>query len=210
MKPEVCVLLYPGCVFFEIALATETLAAACTIRCLTPDGADHAASNGARLRADAGYAALQAGPAPAAVLVPGGDPRAILLPRNLAREPLQAALAGGALLAGICAGNLVLAAAGVLRGRRATHNYAPPWAAPEQVAATAAYWEGMHYEAADLVEDGPVITAMPWAYRRYAAAVARQLAVLDAVAARDLESYVQRRSLHTPGGAADAAGLGTS
>lgn len=207
MKPGVTVLLYPGCIFFEIALAAETLAPACTLRYLTPDGADHAASNGARLRADGAHALLLAGPAPAAVLVPGGDPRGILLPQDRTGEPLRAALAGGALLAGICAGNLVLAAAGVLVGRRATHNYTAAWAPAEKVAATAPYWAGLRYEEADLVEDGPVITAMPWAYRRYAAAVARRLGVLDEAGAQALASYPQRRALQP---AAGAAGRGTS
>lgn len=210
MKPDVTVLLYPGCICFEIALAAETLAPACTLHYLTPDGADHAASNGARLRADGAYARLFQAPAPAAVLVPGGDPRSILLPQDRAREPLRAALAGGALLAGICAGNLVLAAAGVLAGRRATHNYTAAWAPAEKVAATAPYWAGLHYEEADLVEDGPVITAMPWAYRRYAAAVARRLGVLDEAGAQALASYPQRRALQPPADAPPAAGRGTS
>jgi putative intracellular protease/amidase len=188
----VVVLLYPGCIFFEIALAAETLAErGARIVWLTPQGTPHHASNGAHLSVDGDYPMLRA-LRPAAVLIPGGDPRAILLPDNLVRAPLEAALQHGALLAGICAGNLVLAASGFLRGRRGTHNYTSEFAPPEQVAATAAVWAGMAYERADLVEDGPFITAMPWAYRAYAAAVGRRLGLLDAAAAERVLRYPER------------------
>lgn len=191
-RGPVAVLLYPGCIFFEIALAAETLAQ-CGARLvwLTPQGLPHTASNGARIGIDGDYTQLRT-LRPAAVLIPGGDPRAILLPDNLVQRHLEAVQAQGALLAGICAGNLVLAASGLLRGRRATHNYTPEFAPPDKVAATAAVWAGMAYERADLVEDGPIITAMPWAYRAYAAAVARRLGHLDAAAAERLLRYPER------------------
>ncbi len=51
----VAVLLYPGCVFQEIALAVEVLAPHRPLRYLTPDGAVHRASNRARLQADGDY-----------------------------------------------------------------------------------------------------------------------------------------------------------
>ena len=38
MTSEVAVLLYPGCIFFEVALAAETLAARLPVRCYTPTG----------------------------------------------------------------------------------------------------------------------------------------------------------------------------
>ena len=190
---HVAVVLYPGCVFFEIALAVETLAAACTIGYYTPDGGEHRASNGAVLRATGSYADLRAADA-AAVLIPGGDPQRILLPDNLIAPALQALAARDTVLAGICAGNLVLAACGLLRGRRGTHNYTTEHASHEQVAATAALWQGLRFERADLVRDGSLITAQPWAYRRYAAAVARQLGVLTDAQASDLETYPARRS----------------
>ena len=82
-------------------------------------------------------------------------------------------------MAGICAGNLVLASAGLLKGMRATHNYTPEYAPSEKVAATAAYWEGILFERADLVEDGKRITAQHWAHEKFAAAVARQLGIVS-------------------------------
>ena len=192
MRREVAVLLYPGCIFFEIALAVETLARTSAVRYYTPDSKAHEASNAAVVASSGDYQAL-AEAAPLAVLIPGGDPRSILLPENLARHALQAAADRGALLAGICAGNLVLAASGLLRGRRGTHNYTLEHAAPQSVQATAPLWEGMAFERANLVQDGRVITAQPWAYRQYAAAVARELGVLTANEARELEAYTARK-----------------
>lgn len=172
--PAVAVLLYPGCIFFEIAWCTETLArAGARLRFHTPDGQPHLASNGARLLADGGYDDI-ARQRWAAVLIPGGDPGSII-PDHRADDALRRAAADGAVMAGICAGALVLAAAGLLRGVRATHNYTAEWASPEAVAFTAPFWEGLSYERADVVEDGPFITAQPWADRAFAAAVARRL-----------------------------------
>ena len=193
MSHQAAVLLYPGCIFFEIALAAETLAEHLSVLYYTPDGQPHVASNGARIDAAGDFEALAAAPV-AAVLIPGGDPKSILLPVALAAVPLRAQAARGALLAGICAGNLVLASAGLLAGRRGTHNYTIEHASPEQVAATARYWQGMDFERANLVQDGQLITAQPWAYRQFAAAVARHLGVLQPAAAAALQDYVARRS----------------
>ena len=196
MSNEVAVLLYPGCVFFEVALATETLAAHMPVRYYTPNGQAHSASNGAHIQASGDFSSLATATA-AAVLIPGGGPRSILLPEPVAAPALRAQAARGALLAGICAGSLVLASAGLLKGRRATHNYTAEHAPPEKVAATAQFWVGMHFQRANLVQDGQFITAQPWAYRQFAAAVAKHLGVLGPEAAAALEAYVTHRTYGT-------------
>jgi len=193
MASEVAVLLYPGCIFFEIALAAEVLRPYFPVRFYTPDGQAHEASNGARLQASGDLAALAIAPAQA-VLVPGGDPRSVLLPQPLPAQALQAQAKAGAVVAGICAGNLVMAACELLRGRRGTHNYTAEHAPTEKVEATAAYWQGLHFERADVVRDGAIITAQPWAYRAYAAELALALGVMDADAARALRDYPVSRS----------------
>ena len=45
-----------------------------------------------------------------------------------------------------------------------------------------------------LVRDGRVVTAQPWAYRAYAAEVARALGVVSDAAAARLAAYVTERS----------------
>ena len=192
---QAAVLLYPGCSFFEIALAAETLAAHMPVRYFTPDGRRHAASNGTSIEVDGDIKQLEAEDA-GVVLVPGGDPRALLVPEVIAASALQARAEAGSVVAGICAGNLVMAASGLLRGRRGTHNYTAEHASPEQVATTARYWEGLQFVRADLVQDGNLITSQPWAYRRYAAQVARAVGVLSESEASFLENYVANRAYH--------------
>jgi transcriptional regulator GlxA family with amidase domain len=188
MKPEVAVLLYPGCIFFEIALATEILAPKFEVLYYTPDGNSHRASNAASIAAEGSFAALQL-TFPEAVIVPGGDPGSILHPVNIARMPLQAIASRGALLAGICAGCLVLAASGLLYDHRGTHNYTEEHAAVEDVRAMAVHWKGMIYERADLVQDRRRITAQPWAYRQFAAAIALELGALTKAQAEEFNEY---------------------
>jgi putative intracellular protease/amidase len=168
------ILLYPGALYFEIALAAQTLAAHMPLWRLTPDGRPLRSADGVAVEPDGAFDALSE-LRPRVVLIPGGDPDSILLPPHPALRRLAPLAEGGTLVAGICAGNLVMAAAGLLAGRRGTHNYTAEHAPPEVLAATAPFWTGLHFEHADLVRDGNLITAQPWAWRRYAAAVAQHL-----------------------------------
>lgn len=190
---QVAVLLYPGCIFFEIAIATETLAKHLPVHYYTPDGQPHQASNGSTISSAGDLSALKSA-STLAVLVPGGDPRALLLPTPSATDALQAQARAGAVIAGICAGSLVMASAGLMLGHRGTHNYTAEYAPPEKVAATRDYWSGMHFVRANLVQDGNLITAQPWAYRQFAAAVGRALSVLSKEEAAELESYIAKRT----------------
>lgn len=192
MRPDVAVLLYPGCIFGEIAPALELLAPHCALQVLTPDGAPHAASNGTRLLADGRYGDAVGRPL-AAVIVPGGDPDSIIDPGH-ANALLHSAHERGALLAGICAGVLVLARSGLLAGRRATHNYTDEHTTPEVLACTDPIFAGLRFERADLVVDPPFITAQWWARVNFAAAIAQALGLLDEAGAqrwlqRDRFSY---------------------
>lgn len=175
MRIDTAVLLYPGCIFLEIAAAVDLLAAHGTVRYFTPDGGPHRASNGATISADASLAALVDSP-PRCVVVPGGNPGADIDP-STATPCLVAAHDAGALLAGISAGSLVLARTGLLRGRRVTHDCAPGQASPEVVAQTALWWEGSVFEHADVVVDGPFITAQHWARDEFAGAIAQALGI---------------------------------
>ncbi len=190
---QVAVLLYPGCIFFEIALATETLAKHLPVLYYTPDGQPHQGSNGATISSAGDLSALKSA-STRAVLVPGGDPGNLLLHTRSATDALQAQARAGAVIAGICAGNLVMASAGLMQGRRGTHNYTAEHAPPEKVAAAHDFWRGMHFVRANLVQDGNLITAQPWAYRQYTSAVGRALKVLSEAEAAEQESYIVRRT----------------
>lgn len=186
----VAVLLYPGCIFFEVALAAETLAKMMELRFFTPEGEDHHSSMGCVIRASGSYDELTSLQAEA-LLIPGGDPGSII-PGGLATAAIRALHDRGAVVAGICAGALVMASAGLLKGIRATHNYTQEYASPEAVAFTAPYWEGMVYERRDVVVDGRLITAMPWAYAEFSAAVALALGAMSETEAQALVARHRR------------------
>jgi len=171
------VLAYPGCILFEVMLATELVHERHPVELASPDGGPLTSSNGMVVECARPYAGVDAS-GYACVLVPGGNPDGIMADDEVDRI-LAGAAAGGAVLAGICAGVLVLAKGGVLRGRRVTHNYTPAFAPPEIVAAAAPWWEGTTYDEGPVVVDGDVVTAVPWAYVAFAIAVARRLGACD-------------------------------
>jgi transcriptional regulator GlxA family with amidase domain len=131
------VLLYPGCVYLEVARAVELLAERFQVLHFTPEGSVHAGADDVMIQPDGSYTALETTDV-ACVLVPGGNPDSII-PEQKATAALNRAAANGALMAGICAGNLVLASAGLLRGKRATHNYTAEYAPSEKLEATAPF-----------------------------------------------------------------------
>lgn len=189
MRRRVTVLLYPGCIFLEIAPLLEVLAPECEISFFTPDGAVHDASNGARVIADGSFARATDTPADC-VVVPGGNPDSIIEPGS-ANLCIASAYERGAVLAGICAGVLVIARSGLLRGRRATHNYTAEHTTAEVLACTDPIFNGIVFERADIVVDPPFITAQHWAKAKFAAAVAVALGVFSREQA---ERYVRRQS----------------
>lgn len=186
-RKRAVVLLYPGCIFLEIAATVELLAEHCEIGYFTPTGQVHEASNGARMVPTGGYADALARAA-ACVVVPGGNPDSII-ECGAANDCLRRGVEVGAVLAGICAGSLVLARAGVLKGRRITHSYTAEFTTPEVVACTEPIYEGARYERADLVVDLPVITAQYWAAGRFAVAVAEAIGVMSR---EEGEAYLRR------------------
>lgn len=146
-------ILYPGCISFETALAAELLHEHYPVVVATPDGRAHLASNGTRISADRRFDEVDPD-ASRVVVVPGGDCEAVL-----EDEPLCALLRGahqaGALIGAICAGPLLVARAGLLRGRRFTHgfkNWHTDFLAP--------FWEGSTFVDALVVRDGNIVTAM--------------------------------------------------
>jgi 4-methyl-5(b-hydroxyethyl)-thiazole monophosphate biosynthesis len=96
-----------------------------------------------------------------------------------ANECLCRGMDGGAVLAGICAGSLVLARAGALKGRRITHSYTEEFTTTDVVACTSPFYEGSLFVRADLVVDRPVITAQYWAASRFAVAIAETIGVIS-------------------------------
>jgi transcriptional regulator GlxA family with amidase domain len=173
----VAVMLYAGCIYKEVEASVEALRGAVRLLHLSPDGHDIESDDGQRPVIDGSYAVLEQREVDC-VLIPGGDPASIIESR-LSAPPLQAAANRGALMAGICAGNLVLAEAGLLKDHEGTHNYTLEHAPREKVEATAPFWAGMRFVNADVVEDRKRITAQPWADVQLAHLLVKRLALDD-------------------------------
>lgn len=183
MKP-VLLVLYPGCAYTEIAPVVAMLAER-PKRFLGPSLDPVTTAEGLRVLPDCTYA--QADPAgAAAVVIPGGSPDTVM--EDAALHALLRACVGGPVVAAICNGALVLAAAGVLAGRRVTHtctpDYAPLPAFEALLRVATAVFASSVFVDEDVVDDGAVITAKPWAAIAFAHTLARRLGVPREEAAR--------------------------
>lgn len=164
--------LYPNCIAYETYLAIELLNEHCPVEVATPRGTDHEASSGIRIRADVSYADADVENYQV-VLIPGGDPESVL-----DNDALSSLLAGaseaGALVCAICAGPLLLAKPGVLKGKRFTHGFKTlhqEFLAP--------FWEGATYVDELVVRDGNLITAMAEGHVDFAIEILTALDLLD-------------------------------
>jgi putative intracellular protease/amidase len=181
-KPEILVILYPGCIFFEIALATELLAEKFQIVFATPDGENHISSNGSVIKANTSYKNVSLTECKA-VLVPGGDPGSI---KDNADVDLviQSANMNKLWLAAICAGPSILAKAKILNGKRIAHGYGP-----KQIEFLKSIFEGVELTSEGFICDDNVLTAKPDMHIDFAVELACRLGVVDASKANRIKDY---------------------
>jgi 4-methyl-5(b-hydroxyethyl)-thiazole monophosphate biosynthesis len=159
VKPKALILFYPGCIEFEAILAAQVLHEEnLTIDIATPDGTDYLGPSGIALRATHRYADVRPEEYQV-VIVPGGDTKSVLENETLIGI-LKTAHASGAAFGAICAGPLLLARAGLLKGRHFTHGYGPNSQLP--------FWKDGTYEERPVVVDGNIVTAKPQAYIDFA------------------------------------------
>lgn len=182
MKEKIFILLYPGCISYEVALTAELLSEKFQILNASPDGKTLTDASGLPLSIQLKYSDVNLENC-RAVLVPGGDPRSISQNKEVDRI-LEEANRRNLLIAGICAGPSVLAKAGVLKGKKIAHGYGP-----EQLDFLKSLFEGVILTDNLFVADGNVITAKAEAHIEFAVEIACRLDVVDASKSGRLKEY---------------------
>lgn len=166
---------FPRCVHLEVAAALSVLTPRWPLLVASPDGRPFRVAEGLEINAEVAYAQVPVASI-SAVVVPGGDCEAAVICPDTA-PLLQALSARDVPMGGICHGALVMAAAGVLRGRRCTHVCTPKYAPGDAFEGLRSFsvplFAESRYEDENLVVDAHLVTAKPWAHLEFAAAVSR-------------------------------------
>jgi putative intracellular protease/amidase/8-oxo-dGTP pyrophosphatase MutT (NUDIX family) len=181
-KEAIIIILYPGCISFEISLAAELLSQKYQILNATPDGHDLIDSSGLPLKAQLSYKQVNLKKS-RAILVPGGDPKSLILNKEIDRILVEADKSG-LIVAGICAGPSVLAKAGILKGRKIAHGYGK-----EQLEFLKEIFKDAKLTDDLFVIDGNIITAKPEAHIDFAIEIGCRLDVVDASKSGRLKEY---------------------
>lgn len=158
-------IFYPGCVEFEIMLVTELINSKFPVEVATPKGDDHQGSNGMKIIANKSYYNVDVTKYKI-ILVPGGDPESVISNKQI-DEILQRANKQGSIIGAICAGPLVLAKAGLIKGRNFTHGYGDHYKDFLKP-----YWAEANFFNEQVVSDGNIITAQPQGHIDFAVDVA--------------------------------------
>lgn len=115
------------------------------------------------------------------VIVPGGNPDSVIEDPAVL-DWLRRAGDAGVLVGAICAGVALVASAGLVAGRRFTHNYRWPWTMPEHAAMVEPLWDGGLVEedrTVGVVRDGSLVSALPNAPIEFAMEVLVALDLYD-------------------------------
>lgn len=181
-KGIVFVVLYPGCISFEVALAAELLSKKYLIFNATPDGHDLIVASGLPLKAQLSYATVTLSNC-RGILVPGGNPDSIAENKEVDRILVEADKAKIP-IAAICAGPSLLGKAGILKGRQVAHGYGP-----EQLPFLKEIFAGARLSDELLVVDDHIITAKPEAHIDFALEIACRLGAVSAAQSRRLRDF---------------------
>ena len=192
-KSHTALVLYRGCIFQEISAALTMLRDKFPLIVATPDGKPVLVNEGFHVNGDIPYHDLDLASA-AVVLVPGGDCQDIIENQVLA-DKLKDAVSRKVLVAGICNGALLLAKSTILNGRRCTHTctskYAPLPEFKELLDVATPLFSSSVYCDEDVVVDGGIVTAKPWAFIDFGAMVAELTGALTSDAGRKRRAYLK-------------------
>jgi transcriptional regulator GlxA family with amidase domain len=165
------IILYPGCIYFEIAAFVAQAAASHKIEVVIPEGNQLRVDEGITIVADANYADCTLENTEF-VVIPGGDPYAVIDNKTLEKLLIEAHGREDLVIGGICNGALVLAKAGLLNGKRCTHHciekYAPLPDYQVLLDFATPLFASSVYVDTDVVLDQRIVTAKASATRAFA------------------------------------------
>lgn len=168
---QAIVVLYPDCVFFEIAAAISLLSKNHQIEMASPDGMPVRVGEGFSVQAALSFEKVNLAVV-RYILVPGGDCWSVMNLPQLDDLLKRAVSNSKIVIGGICNGALVLANAGILIGRRCTHTAIPKYAPlpefQELLDFAVPRFAGSIYVDEDVAVDERIITAKPWAHELFA------------------------------------------
>jgi transcriptional regulator GlxA family with amidase domain len=180
---QVIVILYPNCVFYEIAAALSLLSKDHSILITSPDGKPVQVDEKFTIEASLSYHDVVDFTEVRHVLIPGGDCWPIMDCPSLNTLLEKAVASPRTVVGGICNGALVLANAGLLRNRRCTHTavakYAPLPEYQELIDFASPRFSTSYFVDEDVVVDGNIVTAKPWAHALFAARLAEIAGGID-------------------------------
>ena len=190
---RILVMLYPGCISFEIMLAIEILGTEFPIDVVTTNNDIHTDRSGLQIKPQLLFEEILVKNY-AALIIPGGNPD-VIIGQTPVQELIQAFHTSGSIVAGICAGVLVLADSGILQEQKITHNYTPKYAPQKIVELTAQFWQNTLYEDALCVTSETIITALPNGYIDFATQLGEKLGVYSTEQAKQMNRYYKGFSL---------------
>jgi putative intracellular protease/amidase/ADP-ribose pyrophosphatase YjhB (NUDIX family) len=181
-KPAVLVILYPGCISYEVALAAELASEKYDIITASPDGEDIKDHSGLPIKTQLSYQNVSI-EGLAGVLVPGGDPGSLIHNKDVERI-IARAHEKGLVIGAICAGPYVLAKSGILKGKTIAHGYGE-----EQLEFLGEVFTGVTLTKEMLYVDGNILTAKPEAHIAFGVEFAYKLGVVQGNDTPDLRQY---------------------
>lgn len=172
IEKKALVLFYPGCIEFEIMLASELVSKEFQIEIATPDGLQHRSSTGIVYQAQHSFKNVKVS-GYRCLLIPGGDTYDVFENADL-DALLKEANAKDVLIGAICAAPLLLAKVGILKGCKFTHGFGDFYKDfLEQ------YWKGADFIDEPVVVDGTIVTAKPEAHIDFAVTIARLAGAIE-------------------------------
>ena len=170
VKKKCLVMLYKECALYEIVTSLELLNDICEIDVATPCKGEIISGMGLKVLGDISYDEALTSDYHC-IIIPGGNIFNIL-ENQTAIKIIRKSYERNSVIGAICSGPMILAKAGILKGRNFTHaTYYPE--SQKQI------WDGANFIRERHVVDGNIITAHPYGTISFSIAIAKELGYFE-------------------------------